>query len=170
MDDDQAREEVDKWSNETAQSFEQLVQTDEGRFQLLYSTFGAVAFAVTLFLLNAVVTAPATTANLHPPLNAAIVGICANALAAGLSFFRPMRFLFASAGAFFVGAGATVIAVYLLLQPFDDTTAKLFLVMSIVVVGILVIALLHGMASTVKSGQQLMRRITEKPPKQKPDA
>src|SRR5262245_46504829 len=119
MDDDQARKEISRFSYEATDTLTQLIEPSEGRFQFLYSAFVAVAFAILLFLLNAFVTSPKTTANLHPALYAVMVGICANTLAVGLSFLRPIRFRYASAAAFFVGATATVIAIYLLIQPFD---------------------------------------------------
>jgi uncharacterized membrane protein YjjP (DUF1212 family) len=154
MDDDQAREEISKFSYEAAETLTQLIEPDEGRSQLLFSVFGATAFAVLLFLLNAYVTAPKM-----------ITGICANALAVGLSFLRPTRFRYASAAAFFVGVIATVIAVYLLIEPFDDPAAKFFLVMSIAVVVVLTVAVMRAMAPTAKRGQALVYRLRHKPPK-----
>ena len=155
MDDDQAREEISQFSYEATETVMQLIEPSAGRFQFLYSAFGAVAFAILLFLLNAFVAAPKTTASLHPSLYAAIVGICFNALAVGFGFLRPIRFLYASGAAFFTGATATVIAIYLLIQPFDDPAAKLFLVMSSAVVVVLTFVVMRAMTPTVKRGQEL---------------
>ena len=167
MTDDELDEAIKELANESAQPFGHLVNYDEERFRLLYSAFGAVDFAILLFLLNALMTDSTVTKDLHAPLYATIVGLCANSFAASLSFFRPTPYLIASAVAFFIGAVASVVAIYLLLVPLDNTAAGLFLVLSGAAVIILQIATFRSTLSTLEKRQQLLARLAQNPPKER---